>query len=230
LKYKTLFFDADETLFDFKRAGEKALEAFYRKKNITCTLEEFKEIYQKENHQLWKLFETGAVTAEEVKVARFVNTMKKLSLYEGDGEELSQLYISELAKCDYLLDGAEDLILKIKNEYKMLIITNGFWDVQKIRIGQSHIIGHFEELVVSEKVGFAKPDRRIFDFAFNAASNPEKEDVLIIGDSLSSDIKGGSLYGIDTCWFNREGDVNSGAIQPTYEVKSFNELEELLLN
>lgn len=228
MKYKTLLFDADETLYDFKKAGDRALEAFYRKKNISCSLNTFIDTYEKENHLLWRSFEEGRVTAEEVKVSRFVNTMKKLSLYENDGESLSELYISELAKCNYLLDGAEELILKIKNDYEMFIITNGFWDVQKKRIGESELFRHFKDLIVSEKVGYAKPDRRIFDYAFEAASNPQKDDVLIIGDSLSSDIKGGSLYGIDTCWFNRKGIENRGDIIPTYEVCSFGELEEIL--
>lgn len=228
MKYTTLFFDADETLYDFKKAGEKALKSFHNKKDIPCSFKVFRDTYEKENFLLWNAFEEGLVTAEEVKVQRFENTMKKLSIYNDDRESLSQLFISELAKYDDLLPGVEEMILKIKDDYTMLIITNGFWDVQKKRIGESKLFRHFDNLIVSEKVGFAKPDKGIFDFAFQAVSNPQKKEVLIIGDSLSSDIKGGNLYGIDTCWYNPENVAQHSEIRPTYEVHSIGELEELL--
>ena len=230
MKYSTLLFDADDTLYDFDKAEITSIKSFYAKKKITCSFEQFYEVYERENNALWKAFEEGTVTAGEVKVQRFINTMKSLSLYEGDGESLSNLYIDELAKCDFLLDGAEQLVQNISDFYKMIIITNGLWDVQRRRVGESPIYSHFEGLIVSEKVGSAKPHGKIFDEAFKAAENPLKENVLIIGDSLTSDIKGGFLYGIDTCWFNPHKKVLIGDVKPTYEVHSFNELENLLLD
>jgi len=228
LKYTTLLFDADGTLYDFEKAEEKALKSFYTRAKIKCPYNEFYEVYEIENHLLWKAFEMGEVSAETVKVKRFENTMNKLSLYENNAKELSCIFIDELSKCDFLLEGAEELIEKIKDDYKLMVITNGLWDIQKKRIGQSNLYNHFDGLIVSEKVGYAKPDSRIFDQAFKEASYPEKEQVLIIGDSLTSDIKGGLLYGIDTCWYNPEGKAADKEITPDYDVRSFEELEKLL--
>ncbi|MDA3811690.1 MAG: YjjG family noncanonical pyrimidine nucleotidase [Spirochaetaceae bacterium] len=228
MKYTTLLFDADGTLYDFEKAEEKSLESFYSLIQLNCPYKEFKEVYEIENRLLWKAFEEGVVSAGEVKEKRFENTIKKLSLYENNAKELSQLYIEELSKCDFLIPGAKELIECIKDKYVLLIITNGLWDVQKKRIGQSDLYQYFNGLIVSEKVGFAKPDSRIFDRAFAEANHPDKQDVMIIGDSLTSDIRGGVLYGIDTCWINLDGRDNLSDISPTYEVSSFQELKSLL--
>ena len=228
MKYTTLLFDADGTLYDFDKAEDVALKSFLKQIDISIPFEQFKHIYEFENALLWKAFEEGKVTAGEVKVKRFENTMQKLSIFKYDGNELSNLYISELAKCDYLLNGAEKLIEIIHDSYNLLIITNGLWDVQRFRIGESDLYKYFSGLIVSENVGSAKPDKKIFDKTFEKASNPDREKVLIIGDSLSSDIQGGLKYGIDTCWFNLSGADNHGDIIPTYEVRSFEELKELL--
>jgi len=228
LKYTTLLFDADGTLFDFKKAEDVAIRSFYRLQNPSCTFEHFYEVYERENALLWKALEEGEVSASEVKVKRFENTMKSLSLYEGNAEELSTLFIDELAKCDFLLEGAMELIERISSFYKLLFITNGLWDVQRRRIGLSPVYRYFDGLIVSEKVGSAKPDRGIFDETMKAAAYPEKDSVLIIGDNLNADILGGNLYGIDSCWYNPEKQILSGDIKPTHEVHSFIELEKLL--
>jgi 2-haloacid dehalogenase len=228
LKYTTLLFDADGTLYDFDKAEDVSLRSFYNIQNPPCSYEQFYEVYEKENALLWKALEEGKITGAEVKVKRFENTMKALSIYEGNAEELSSLFINELAKCDFLLDGAMELVENISSDYKMLFITNGLWDVQRRRIGLSPIYKHFDGLIVSEKVGSAKPDSVIFDETMKTAANPPKKEVLIIGDNLNADILGGNRYGIDSCWYNPGKLPLSGEIKPTHEVHSFAELEELL--
>ena len=212
------------------KAENTALRSLFNQVGFPCSYKYFKEVYEIENALLWNSFERGDVTAEEVKVKRFDNTLKKLALYESRGKDFCDLYIEELAKCDFLLEGAFELVQKISGIYKLFFITNGLWDVQRRRIGSSPIFTYFQGLIVSEKVGSAKPDRIIFDEAFKEASYPDKKKVLIIGDSLSSDIKGGALYGIDTCWYNPYRFPLSTELVPTYEVNSFTQLEELLKN
>lgn len=230
MKYTTLLFDADGTLFDFDKTEEISLQNFYRKVNLSCPYEEFHAVYERENRLLWEALERGEVTAEEVKVGRFVNTMEALGLYEGNGEELSALFIEELAHCGFLLEGAESLIASLHPHYELYIITNGLWDVQRRRLGDSPMYrNYFKGMTVSEKVGSAKPSKGIFDEAFKLAGHPSKEKVMIIGDSLTSDIRGGNLYEIDTCWFNPMGKERGDTAEPTYTVNSFREMEELLL-
>lgn len=229
MKYTTLFFDADGTLYDFKDTEEGALESFYRKCKVNCPYEIFLKTFDRENRLLWSALEKGETTAERVKVDRFVNTMTSLDLYEGNGEELSSVYIEELALRDRLLPGAEELIESLGGKFSLYLVTNGLWDVQRRRLGGSELYRkHFSGLIVSEKVGSAKPSPRIFDEAFRIAGNPEKSEVLMIGDSLTSDIRGGDLYGIDTCWYNPEGKVLTGPSKPTYMIKDLAEIGEIL--
>ncbi|MBN2657709.1 MAG: YjjG family noncanonical pyrimidine nucleotidase [Spirochaetales bacterium] len=230
MKYTTLLIDADDTLFDFDKAEETSLERFYRRMELQCSYDDFRNVYNRENRHLWKAFEQRAVTAEDVKVNRFINTMESLGIYEGNGVELSRVYMEELSRCRFLLPGAEEICKKLSSSYGLYIITNGLWDVQRYRVGESDIYrNYFKGLVVSEKIGSAKPDRGIFDESRRLAGHPPLDQMLIIGDSLTSDIRGGDLYGIDTCWFNRTGEELTGPTKPTYEVRSFDELAELLL-
>jgi 2-haloacid dehalogenase len=106
----------------------------------------------------------------------------------------------------------------------MMIITNGLADVQRPRFARSAIGDCFADLVISEEVGAAKPHNRIFDIAFEKMQFPKQDEVLIIGDSLSSDIEGGNNYGIDTCWFNPQREPGNEEVEPTYEITALGEL------
>lgn len=229
MKYTTLLFDADGTLYDFKKTENEALKSFYEHYRIPCPFEEFVTVYKEENKKLWILLEEDEVTPENIKIERFTNTMKALGLNHDKSHEMSQYFIEALANGEYLLDGAYEMVSALPKDYEMFIITNGLWDVQKKRIGQSDLYEkHFKGMVVSDKVGVGKPSPKIFDEMFKVAENPEKSDVLIIGDNLNSDIKGGKLYGIDTCWYNPSDQEFSGDYKPTYTVQSFQELQALL--
>lgn len=228
MKYTTLLFDADDTLFDFDIAEDISLRSFYKIQKIPCSYERFYEEYRRENALLWSALEEGEIQASQIKTKRFENTMKALSLYKDNAEELSTLFIDELAKCDHLLDGALELIAAIAPHYKMYIITNGLWDVQRRRIGNSPLYKFFDGMVVSEKVRSAKPDRGIFEEALKTAGNPPKSEILMIGDNLKADILGANLFGIDSCWYNPLKEFNPGEIIPRWEIHSFKELEEFL--
>lgn len=230
MKYTTLLFDADGTLYDFEKAEIIALTNLYRKSEITCSFKKFRGVYERENKKLWKALEKGSVTADQVKVERFSETLKALDIHGFDGYEMSRLFMEELADCQFLLPGAEELIKKLYRKYDLYIITNGLWDVQKKRIGESLIYKkYFKDMIVSEKVGSAKPDRAIFEEACRIAGNPPINKILMIGDSLTSDIRGGDLFGMDTCWINLEGKDMAGLSYPTYTVQTFSELEAILL-
>jgi HAD superfamily hydrolase (TIGR01509 family) len=110
----------------------------------------------------------------------------------------------------------------------LALITNGLKQVQRSRLAQSSIGKYFEVVLISDELGVAKPHPDIFTVAFKAMGNPEKEHVLIIGDSLSSDIKGGSDYGIDTCWFNPHGKQPDAGIKITYEIQSLPQILTIL--
>ena len=141
---------------------------------------------------------------------------------------MSRRYLEHLSRGTDLIDGAEAVLERLSARAGMVLVTNGLQDVQRSRFARSTIGGYFRDLVISEEVGAAKPDGRIFDAAFRALGNPRKEEVLMIGDSLSSDIRGGADYGIDTCWFNPEGKPREGEIEIRYEIRRLSELPPIV--
>jgi len=120
------------------------------------------------------------------------------------------------------------VLSKLYGHTKIYLITNGLTVVQKPRIKNSVIGKYFDGVIISEEVGYAKPHKEIFDIAFNMMDNPEKNEVLIIGDSLTSDIAGGINYGIDTCWYNSFNNEVNDNIIPTYEIRELKELLDLI--
>ena len=137
-------------------------------------------------------------------------------------------YIQNLGQGAYLIEGAERVIKSLLGRVGLVLITNGLKDVQRSRLARSTIGDCFSAVVISEEVGAAKPDPRIFQAAFERMGNPKKEEVLIVGDSLSSDIKGGNAYGIDTCWFNPARLVCDQDVEIQYEIRHLDELWDIL--
>ena len=110
----------------------------------------------------------------------------------------------------------------------MVVLTNGLPEVQRQRLAGSAIRTYLAGLVISGEVGAAKPDPRIFDAAFEVMGRPEREEVLMVGDSLTSDIAGGKAHGIDTCWFNPQGNPRTLEVKPRYEIRSLRELLDIV--
>ena len=129
-----------------------------------------------------------------------------------------------------LYDNSIELIETLHKSYRLAIVTNGLTSVQDKRIRKSSIAKFFETIVISEEVSTAKPNPKIFEHTLKSMNFFDKSKVLMIGDSLSSDIQGGINFGIDTCWYNPNKVINETSIKPTYEISNFDELKLLLLN
>ncbi|MBO1911818.1 HAD-IA family hydrolase, partial [Microvirga sp. 3-52] len=127
----------------------------------------------------------------------------------------------------HLVEGAVELCDNL-SAYRMAIITNGFTEVQKSRIEGSPLCNMFEHMIVSEEVGYQKPEKEIFDHTFSKLQLTNSAKVLIVGDSLTSDIQGGINYGIDTCWFNPHLKENNLEIAPTYEIRKLTDLLKII--
>lgn len=113
-------------------------------------------------------------------------------------------------------------------DYRLAIVTNGLKDVQNNRIRKSTIAKYFEDIVISEEVELSKPDPKIFELSLNNIKHTDKNKVLIVGDSLTSDIQGGINFGVDTCWFNPNKVSNETGIKPTYEISNLMKLKDIL--
>ncbi len=227
MKYEIIIFDADDTLFDFKKSERDAFKNAMLEFDIEYDENHHLKIYQGINTAIWKEFEEGLITQEKLKVERF----KRLSdsLNAGfDEVEFAKSYMKHLANASFLYDDSIDLVESLHKDYRLTIVTNGLKDVQDKRIRKSIIAKYFEDVVVSEEVKVSKPDPKIFEHALNNIKHTDKSKVLIVGDSLTSDIQGGINSGIDTCWFNSNKIVNKTKIKPTYEISNLIELKDIL--
>jgi 2-haloacid dehalogenase len=226
-RYAWLMLDADGTLFDFRRAERFALDEIQQRLGLEPS-EEVREIYHAINATLWKEFEAGILNARQVRDRRFEDLLKKLDIV-GDSRVLSEAFLGDLVRETRFLDGAQALLERFKHKIGLVLLTNGFADVQRARIARLGLEDTFDHVVISEEIGIAKPDCAIFETALKRMGHPDKHSVLIVGDSLSSDIAGGSRVGIDTCWFNPEHHPNETGVEPTYEISHLSELAERLI-
>ncbi|MDZ5606542.1 YjjG family noncanonical pyrimidine nucleotidase [Bacillus pseudomycoides] len=225
-KYQTLLFDVDDTLLDFKAAERTALHLLFEEQKISLT-DEIAAHYKKINQGLWKSFEEGKIGRDEVVNTRFSILFKAYG-QEIDGPLFEQNYRSFLEEGNQLIHGAFELIQDLQSRYDLYIVTNGVSKTQDKRLRNSGLHPLFRDIFVSEDTGYQKPMKEYFDYVFARISNFSVEEGLIIGDSLSADIKGGQLAGLDTCWFNPERKPNHTEIVPTYEIQSLNELYQIL--
>ncbi len=226
MNYRWILFDADGTLFDYSQAESAALEKAFAASGLAFEAAHV-ELYRQINHRIWQRFERGEIAQTELKVRRFEQLFEAAG-FDGEPERFSQRYLHGLAQGTQLLDGAEQVVRELHGRVGMVILTNGLKDVQRPRLAGSALDGYFDDVVISEEVGSAKPDPAIFDAAFSAMGHPDKEDVLIVGDSLTSDIQGGSDYGIDTCWFNPEGKPRETTARISYETRRLSEVANIV--
>ena len=226
MRYRWLLFDADGTLFDYDTAEAVALEATWdglglaRPPGLVAT-------YRRINAALWKVYETGGITQPALQVERFVRLLAELE-DAADPAALSRDYLVELARQTFLLPGARELLEWARDRFGLALITNGIPEVQRPRIRRSGFDRLFPVVVISGEEGVAKPAPEIFDIAMRRMGGPPREEVLLIGDSLSSDVRGGVDYGIDTCWYNPAGLELGDGPEPRHEVRRLAELREIL--
>ncbi len=224
--YKLLIFDADYTLFDFDKAEKNALTRVsgdFGKMFDDNHIDLYKQI----NMSLWKKFEKNEISQNKIKTERFRIFFERAGI-EADFHEGADKYLFYLSQGCCLLPGAGDLILNLKNKYKLGLLTNGISNVQHPRLENSALSDVFDAVVVSGDVGISKPNPKIFKIVAEKAGFKDKSEMLMIGDSLTSDIKGGINYGIDTCWYNPKNKSNLTDVKPKYEIDELTELYNIL--
>lgn len=224
--YQTLLFDVDDTLLDFGAAERQAFQLLLNELGIPCTTT-IAERYHSINHGLWASFEQGKMAREEVLNTRFSLLFMEYG-QTVDGAYMEQRYRSYLEQGHQLVEGAYELIVKLQPHYNLYIVTNGVFQTQDKRLRDSGLYPYFENIFVSEVTGYQKPMREYFDYVFARIPAFDVEQALLIGDSLTADMKGGQLAGLDTCWFNPEQKSNTIDIDPTYEIQRLEELHSIL--
>lgn len=224
-KYSWVLFDADHTLFDFDRAAEKSLALTSSEFGMNGTFDYAK--YHVINRMCWEAYERGEIDRETLKYQRFERFFEAHHIHL-DPIAFHDRYISKLASFPIMMDYAREILSHLHGQVQMAIVTNGLPEVQRPRLKNADLTHRFDVIVVAGEVGLAKPDPAYFDLVFDEMGNPQKSDVIIVGDSPTSDIKGGVNYGIDTCWFNPTQMENRSDVQPTFEIRHLKELHHIL--
>ncbi len=226
LRYDTVFLDADDTLFDYPRAEERAFSRTCARFGLADT-PELRDSYRRINREQWRRLERGETDQATLRVERF------RLLFEETGDRLDPAavggaYVEELSRGADLLPGAREICGYLARRYFLAIVTNGLADVQRSRLARSGLEGLVGALVISEEAGASKPDPRIFEYACARIGRNDRGRMVMVGDSLESDIRGGAAFGIDTCWYNPRGLERPEDLRPTYEIRALEELRNIL--
>lgn len=226
MKFKTLLFDVDDTLLDFRATEKQALYTLFSEEQLELT-QEVEQQYQLINRNLWKEFELGHISKETISNTRFKVLFEQFGR-KVDGEEMGLKYQHFLSQGHDLLGNSRQILEQLKSDYDLYVVTNGIAKIQYKRLDDSKLRPFFKDIFVSEEIGFQKPMKEYFDYVFERIPAFEQEKALIIGDSLNSDIAGGQRADIQTVWLNPAKQEKNSGIEPTYEIKQLDELLTIL--
>lgn len=229
--YKHLFFDLDHTLWDFDRNSAESIAELYEQHRLgelgIPSADDFSEKFIEVNRKLWRAFDLNELTHTYIRENRFPMVLAALGLDDVAGfPDLNEGYLQLLPRKAHLTEAARDLLDHLHGRYDMHIITNGFDDIQALKLASSDIAHYFTHVVTNEKSGgYKKPDPRIFEFSLTLARATVAES-LMIGDNYEADIRGAQAVGLDTVFYNPKGEVVEEA--PTHDIRHWRELMELL--
>lgn len=222
MPYPYLLFDADNTLFDFDQAERNAHLLLCRAHGLAFS-EEGYQLYHKCNADLWRDFDRGLCTKEYLLVERFRRYLA-ITGERADPEALNRDHLRALGEGAMLLPGAEELCRVLSRDHRLYLLTNAVASVQKTRFANSSIAPYFQGVFISEEVGVGKPDPAYFEYVFRAVPGLTRDNALVIGDSLTSDIQGANNAGLPCCWFNPKGQPRPQGLRIDYEIRALEEL------
>jgi len=226
-KYEHLLFDLDNTIWDFDTNSEESLKEVYINRNLGKrfeSFEHFSKIYHKHNKELWIRYQNKEITKFTLGLNRFYLTLSEIGIDDSQfSNKLNAEYLANTTMKTKLIKDAYSTIINLNKRYKLHIITNGFFEVQFLKIRNSKLEPYFTNIITSEESNALKPDDKIFEYALKQI-NTTPEKCIIIGDNFETDIIGAKNASIDQVFFNRDGLTNLPH-KPTYEIK---ELKELL--
>lgn len=229
-QYKHIFFDLDHTIWDFETNSLKALQQIFAEETLAergvPSFEQFHITYKPINDRYWSKYHNGYATKEQVRVNRFTETLAEFGVKDISlAKRMADSYVTLSPKMTTLFPDAFDILQYLQGKYSLHLITNGFAEVQWIKIENSGLRPFFEHIIISEEVGTQKPDKQIFEIAMNRAFT-SAEECLMIGDNFNTDIIGARNAGIDQVYFNPKRNRIKDKV--TYVVNSLNELKRFL--
>lgn len=228
-KYSTILFDADNTLLNFDLDERQALIKAMTEYGVPVSEENIR-IYVDINKGLWKQLEKGEITKPELKRVRYKLFFDAIGFRTDiDPFEVNERYLYLLGEGGNTLEGAKELCEELKNAgYDLYIVTNGVAATQARRLTKAGLLPYFTEIYVSDAVGFPKPKKEFFDYVLKEIPEKDKSKILLVGDSLSSDIKGAMNAGLDSAWLNLFGAEPGTQYSPDYIISDIREVKNIL--
>lgn len=218
-KYTHIFFDLDNTLWDFETNSRNTMQIIFQKLNLVQThdFNLFFETYSRHNDSLWQSYRKNEVIKKELTRLRFQNTFNELEIKGIDAEETNELYLHEMPNQKILNEGVPEILQYLKKKrYHLNIITNGFSEVQRWKIETSGLSPFFDKIFISEEIKSPKPERAIFEYAVKS-SNAKKSWSLMVGDDWEVDVLGALKFGIDAVLFqNKRSENLTNVSNPSY--------------
>ncbi len=224
-KYEVLLFDVDGTLLDFDKAEEIGIEKLMIHYNVPAT-EENKHKYHLINKKYWEMLERGELTRDQVLAQRFEEFFGDFGV-SVDGAKVDDMYRMHLNQSAELIDGAIELLEYLKGKYPLYVVSNGVAETQYHRLAKSGLDKFFDGIFISEEAGSQKPQMGFFEYCFEKMGRRDVENMLIIGDSLTSDMRGGNNAGIDTMWFNPKQEENHTEVRLDYVISALEEIKTM---
>jgi YjjG family noncanonical pyrimidine nucleotidase len=229
-KYKCVFFDLDHTLWDYEANSRETLAELYTAYDLhskgVFNLDTFQQQFREVNTQLWDLFDRGIITSEVIRKERFKRILSYFHAYEEKlSQDLSVDYLYSCPKKANLIPHAVDVLEYLAGHYTMTVVTNGFEEIQNVKLTAGNLHRFFDHVITSQKAGCRKPSREIFEYAMNANSI-KCCDAIMIGDNLITDIGGARGASIDTVFFNPEKISHTSEV--SHEIFCLSELQKIL--
>jgi len=229
--YKHVFFDLDDTLWDFHANAQNSLHVTFDQLGLNDYFESFDEffqIYMKRNNELWDLYGKGEITKDFLQVERFRYPLLRAGIEDDDfAKNMGKIYLDLLPERTILVPHARKLLDYLFGKYHLTIISNGFIEVQHKKLKNSKIDHYFDHIVLSEEAKALKPDKQIFDYALRL-NKARPEEAIMIGDLFQADIVGAQNAGIDQVFFNwRKTDLKENE-SATYIIASLEDIFEIL--
>lgn len=225
--YNTILWDVDQTLLDFEKSQDYALRFSLGQLKLEID-EKIIQLYASINDAYWKRLELGEITKKELLTGRFDTLFEKLQITDFSSEDIAPIYQKALGSVYYFIDDSLELCKKLKGKVRQYAVTNGVASTQRNKLELSGLKDVMDGIFISGEIGYEKPDIRFFETCFKQIPDFEAEKTLIVGDSLTSDIKGGNLAGIACCWYNHAHKINESGLRIDYEITNLWEVEGIL--
>ncbi len=230
-RFTTILWDVDGTLLDFMYAQNYALKKCFQTIGKPVT-QEMIDRYSEINDSYWKKLERKEITREELLVARFQQFFREYGIVGVNVEQFRKEYEEGVGSVYSFLDDALTIVKSLQGNVKQYVVSNGVTQIQKLKLKHSGLLEVMDGIFISQQVGADKPDKAFFAQVFSEIPEKDLDKILIVGDSLTSDIKGGKAAGITTCWYHREDDVSQPVPakdeKPDYEIQDLHQIYQVL--